>query len=347
MILSPDIGFAGVVERFWHLLHSRSKGTKEISQLRSGWCVPKNLQVLQGRGISAVPSGLISFNPVSQPLRSWLMSGCRFATGLLTVSLFFVNGVLAQTTNADSNATPILGDVPRFHLEGSSNGLLDAVVQGRNLAKQLVEVRPSEALTNTGTLQIRSGQGKERKASLTIQTVVGTKGWSNTYSAILYLDKDRFSYVLIVGHLLEQAGSYHLTEETVAGRVEKELSPDKTMVPFAGSDFWLCDLGLEFFHWPDQKIIKKEFSRGRGCMVLESTNPNPTNGYSKVDCWIDEESYGIVHAEAFDPKGKKLKEFDPKSFKKVNGQWQLQDMEIQNVQTGSRTTIRFDLHDTK
>ena len=104
-------------------------------------------------------------------------------------------------------------------------------------------------------------------------------------------------------------------------------------------------MGLEFFHWPEQKILKHEVKRSRGCSVLESTNPNPsTNGYSRVVSWIDEESGGIIHAEAYDFKNKLLKEFDPKSFKKVNGQWELQEMEIRNVQTGSRARIEFDLN---
>jgi hypothetical protein len=112
----------------------------------------------------------------------------------------------------------------------------------------------------------------------------------------------------------------------------------------ASSDFWLCDLGLEFFHWPQQKILKHEMRHGRSCKVLESTNPNPSpNGYSRVMSWIDNETLGIVQAEAYDAKGKLLKEFSPKSFKKVNGQWQLQEMEIRNDQTGSRTRLEFDL----
>ena len=48
-------------------------------------------------------------------------------------------------------------------------------------------------------------------------------------------------------------------------------------------------------------------------------------------------------AEAYDAKGKLLKEFDVKSLKKVNGQWQVEEMEICNVQTGSRTRLEFDL----
>lgn len=116
------------------------------------------------------------------------------------------------------------------------------------------------------------------------------------------------------------------------------------MIPFANSDFWVADLGLEFFHWPAQKVLKHEMRRGQACEVLESMNPEPsTNGYSRVVSWIDNDTGGIVHAEAFDAKGKLLKEFNPKEFKKVNGQWQLQEMEIRNVQTGSRTRLEFNL----
>jgi hypothetical protein len=116
------------------------------------------------------------------------------------------------------------------------------------------------------------------------------------------------------------------------------------MIPFANSDFWVCDLGLEFFHWPQQKVLKREIKRSRGCTVLESTNPDPsTNGYSRVVSWIDDESGGIVQAEAYDFNGKLLKEFMPKSFKKVNGQWEVGTMQMENVQTGSRTRLEFDL----
>ena len=90
--------------------------------------------------------------------------------------------------------------------------------------------------------------------------------------------------------------------------------------------------------------MKHEMRRGRPCKVLESMNPNPsTNGYLRVVSWIDNETLGIVHAEACDTDGRLLKEFDPRSFKKVDGQWELQDMEIRNVQTGSRTRLEFDL----
>ena len=123
-----------------------------------------------------------------------------------------------------------------------------------------------------------------------------------------------------------------------------DISANEITSPFAESDFWICDLGLEFLHWPGQKILRGDTARGRLCKVLESTNPNPsTNGYSRVLSWIDNETLGIVEAEAYDAEGKKLKEFYPKDIKKVDGQWQVGSMEIDNVQTGSRTRLEFDL----
>jgi hypothetical protein len=119
---------------------------------------------------------------------------------------------------------------------------------------------------------------------------------------------------------------------------------DETITPFASSDFWVGDLGLEFLHWPKQAILRGDTARGRLCKVLESTNPDPsTNGYSRVLCWIDNEAVGIVEAKAYDAQNKLLKEFYPKDIKKVNGQWQVGSMEIDNVQTRSRSRLEFDL----
>ncbi len=124
------------------------------------------------------------------------------------------------------------------------------------------------------------------------------------------------------------------------------IFPGKTDEPFAHSDFLIGDLGLEFFHWPQQKVLRKEFHRQCACTVLESTNPNPTtNSYSRVVSWIDEESLGIVEAYAYDINGKPLKNFYPKSFEKdkVNGQYQVQSMVMENLQTKSKTWLEFDL----
>ena len=158
----------------------------------------------------------------------------------------------------------------------------------------------------------------------------------------------------IVSHFESQNNSYLLgtyggdsleepAQHSIQG-VERNISVSNLTNAFSNSDFWLCDLGLEFFHWPQQKVLKKEIHRSCGCTVLESTNPSPTaNGYSRVVSWIDNDSLGIVEAYAYDSKNKLLKDFYPKDIKKVNGQWQVQTLVMENVQTGSRSRLEFDL----
>jgi hypothetical protein len=214
-----------------------------------------------------------------------------------------------------------------------TNNPSDARIQGRQLARQLCEMRPAENSTNTGTLQIRYGNGIRAGISVKFRTIVTATNWLVIYETT----SEAYRVKLIVIHSDDQPNRYQFRES--------DLPENEIMAPFAGSDFWIADLGLDFFHWPEQKILKHEMRRGRACQVLESTNPDPTPaGYSRVVSWIDNETLGIVQAEAYDAKGELLKEFYPKSFKKVNGQWELQEMEIRNDQTGSRTRLEFDLN---
>jgi len=244
--------------------------------------------------------------------------------------LFFAVGVTAETTN----------------------DLSDAKIQGRHLARQLYEARPAGNFTNTGVMIIRDAKGNRMEFSLTCEIITTPTNWMSIYETAKTNSNGFASGTrLKIVHTDNQSDHYTWNNSysadsfpVASGMGEMKWSGTQWTHPFPGGDFWAVDLGLEFFHWPEQKILKSEMRRSRPCQVLESTNPNPsTNGYSRVVSWIDNESNGIVHAEAYDANGKLLKEFDPKSFKKVNGQWELQDMEIRNVQTGSRTRLEFDL----
>jgi hypothetical protein len=273
--------------------------------------------------------GLDIFWTIQPTVLPWATFG-RASGALVAVILFFVFGAAAAATN----------------------DLSDAEIQGRHLAQQLCEAQPAENFTNTGVLQIRDGKGKTSKIPIKFETIVTTTNWSSIYELSPRDFVTNTPIKLVVLHGSSNSNHYRLTFY-FGGNPERQWTKDRSdfvvIFPFAG-DFWVADLGLEFFHWPEQKILKHEMRRGRACKVLESTNPNLTSTnpvppicYSRVVSWIDNESGGIVHAEAYDAQNKLLKEFDPKSFKKVNGQWELQEMEIRNVQTGSRTRLDFDL----
>ncbi|HXR05062.1 MAG TPA: outer membrane lipoprotein-sorting protein [Verrucomicrobiae bacterium] len=230
----------------------------------------------------------------------------------------------------------------------TTNTLSDAEIQGRQLAQQLCDAPPAESLTNTGVLKIRDKEGKRREIPVKCEVIVTAINWRSVYETTGMTSNQA---VLAVIHTPNTPNKYYKYDFLPGDKADlwpsikaRPLSANELMAPFAASDFWLCDLGLEFFHWPGQKVLKKEFRRNCSCMVLESTNPiAAANGYARVDSWIDEESGGIVMANAYDANGKLLKEFYPKDVKKVKGQWQVQSMEIDNVQTGSRTRLEFDL----
>jgi len=268
--------------------------------------------------------GLNFLGTIQPTVLPWATIG-RASGALVAMILFFTVGAAAETTN----------------------DLSDAQIQGRKLAQQLCKAQPADNFTNTGVLQIRDGAGKTSKIPIKFETIVTTTNWSSIYelSPRDFVTNAPVPIKLVVLHDSSNSNQYRLTfcfGGDPGRRWTKDRSDIVVILSFAG-DFWVADLGLEFFHWPEQKILKREMRRGRACKVLESTNPNPsTNGYSRVVSWIDNESGGIVQAEAYDFKNKLLKEFAPKSFKKVNGQWELQEMEIRNVQTGSRTRLEFD-----
>ena len=119
------------------------------------------------------------------------------------------------------------------------------------------------------------------------------------------------------------------------------LNGEQATIPFAGTDFWLSDLGLDFLHWPKQRLIrydKPAMRNTRPCKVLESLNPNlAEKNYARVVSWIDAEYGGVIAADAYDSKGKKFKIFSLKSFKKG----QVTGMQIRNEKTDTKTYLEL------
>ncbi len=215
----------------------------------------------------------------------------------------------------------------------------EAAEQGRALAAELLRLRPEENSSTTGILKIRDPGGSERDVPVKFDVILTATNWLSAYQTTNAGTAGGLK--LTVAHCDASANRYQVQR---GASPAIELKGNETMVPFADSDFWICDLGLEFLHWPEQTLLRKEMRRGQSCKVLQSVNPVPAAGaYRRVVSWIDVESSGIVHADAYDFQDKLLKQFDPKEFRKVNGQWQLEEMEIRSRQSRTRTRIEFQL----
>lgn len=227
-------------------------------------------------------------------------------------------------------AVMLAGLLAREAFAGTTND----PVAGRELAQQLRSLRPEAGFTNTGKLLIRASKKQRWEVNYTCRVVVTDTNWTSYYSA------SRGTNALPGFSVEHRDGKPNVYRDDTA----KLLKAEQTAVSFGGSDFWLADLGLEFFHWPEQRVLKWEMKRSFGCKVLESRNPDPAaGGYSRVVSWIHDETGGLIQAEAYDARGKLLKEFRPTETQKVNGRRELKEMEIENVQTGSTTKLVFDL----
>jgi hypothetical protein len=209
-----------------------------------------------------------------------------------------------------------------------------ATKEGKALVDEMLTTKP-DASSTSGIMSIRASK-KFTQVPIKFQTVVTPTNWVSVYEAKMSNRVERISIL----HNAAQPSVYFSGDTGNSA----PLNQEGILKPFADSDFSIADLGLEFLHWPDQRLLQKEMKRSRSCRVLESINPHPVaGGYARVKSWVDAESHGILYAEAYDASGKELKEFLPKDFDKVDGQWQLHEMQISTVPSGSRTTVKFDL----
>ena len=208
--------------------------------------------------------------------------------------------------------------------------------EGRELAAKLRDAAPEGNSSFSGVFEITSKDDTMRIVPITSDIAVNSTNWVVTYRSVP--TNGTPSETLTITHAAGQPSQYQYRSGSA------QSGPPPLYQAFAGSDFSLIDLGLEFFHWPKQRRLKHEMRNSRSCHVLESIHPNPSDsGYARVLSWVDIETGGIVRAEAYDRAGKMVKEFKVDRFRKVEGRWQLESMKIRSRATGQETELKFDL----
>ena len=217
-------------------------------------------------------------------------------------------------------------------------------VGGQSLAQRLRSAMPEEASEIRGTLII--GPGKHaRQVPVVCRVILHDGTWETDYdtAATACSGAER----LMIIHRPNAPNEYLYAKAAAPDAAlppPAPLAPADADIPLAGSDFSLADLGLEFLHWPDQREFPDETRLDRACYVLESRNPQGS-GITRVRSYFDKESGGLLIAEAFDAGGQAAKKFSlhGSSFKKVNGHYRLEKMEISNRKTRSQTELKFDI----
>lgn len=221
-----------------------------------------------------------------------------------------------------------------------------AIEEGQTLAAELRAAYPPDRFEVRGQIRIRHEDGRRTSLPFRHEVIPGLSSWQLVYHTMP-------SPATPAQHLVVRLSPDQPPRYTVSGRLDdagRELEPviltgDQAMIPFAGSDFWLADLGLDFLHWPEQRIDRSTrltMRKGRSCKVLESINTRPgAAGYTRVRAWVDNETGAIIIAEAYGPDNRRMKEFEIGGFTRIDGRWELKNMEMRNLRDDTRTVLEF------
>lgn len=220
---------------------------------------------------------------------------------------------------------------------------------GQKIAEELRITAPTQNSEIRAVLKVRSAKQEiTNNVAVVCKVIVRPDHWESIYETIP--TPKMAAEQLVVRHFPDKPNEY-LYARASAPRTPvpkpETLKAEDAHFPFAESDFSLVDLGLDFLHWPVQRRLADDKKLDRSCYVLESAKP--AGPITHLKSWIDKESVekgspGILVAEAYDAKDKLVKKFSlgGTSFRKVNGQWQVQRMEIYDYTRSSRTTLEFD-----
>jgi hypothetical protein len=240
------------------------------------------------------------------------------------------------------SAAAVFGAVPKKRAQQEK--------EGQVLALRLLSMAPKEEFDGKAMLKRLDAKGRmlpDLHANFQAYRPDPTRPgeWIQYYEAVNLNPGAQDVSRLVIFRKSGMAGEYAvLTKKHPRISTAPRFRGNASMKSFAGSDFWLADFGFDFFNWKDQRVVEEGMHRSQWCLIMESRNPKPQPGaYSLVKSWIDKDTLGLVQANAYDHADKLLKVFKPKSFKKIKGQWHLEEMEIRNTQTRTRTTVTFDL----
>lgn len=227
-----------------------------------------------------------------------------------------------------------------------SKGMLaDPIQDGQSLAAELRALQIGIPGDISATLKIRKSGGERVQRQVQKQSIQTEQGWNDLFSVAT--DDQSNTEWLLIRHRNGESPSYQMANSESIPMSNEDYQPlvkDAVMTPVGGSDFWVADLGLDFLHWPDQRIVPSRITMRKGvaCKVLESARPTQSeNGYYKVRSWISSEYGGVVYAEAFDTAGQKIKIFEVNDVEKIDGQWYLKELRIRNLRDRSTSTLEF------
>lgn len=132
-----------------------------------------------------------------------------------------------------------------------------------------------------------------------------------------------------------------------ASRKVKRIPASGKKNRFMGTDFAHEDMRPEALARHAYTLVRSEVVEGHDTFVIEARPATPDlardSGYGFRTLWIRKDTYVTVKIDYYDKAGRRLKVLTPREYVNVLGSaWRANEMEMHDVQAGSRTIMRVE-----
>lgn len=200
------------------------------------------------------------------------------------------------------------------------------------LMNNLMARLPSKPISLSGDLITTPETGKTSRLTISIQLrypreatyTIGDAFGKPLEQLTVLRDKTRVSFLYLTGDPMRGAPAPSLDQRIQDTAVS-----------------WM-DLTLGFLWWNGGQIIGEEENRGQPCYVLDRHAPvGGMAPYASVRIWVDKRVSMLLQAHGYDKLANLTRRMSVKSFKKINHDWMIKDLEVEDLSLQSTTVLRI------
>lgn len=200
------------------------------------------------------------------------------------------------------------------------------------LMSNLMARLPSKPISLSGDLVTTPDEGKKTRLTISIQLRYPREA--------TYTIGDAFGKPLEQLTVLRDNGRVsflYLTGEPMRGAPAPALDQ-----PIQNTALSWMDLTLGFLWWNGGQIIGQEENRGQPCYVLDRHAPiGGMEPYASVRIWVDKRVSMLLQTQGYDKLANLTRRLAVKSFKKINHEWMIKDLEVEDLSRQATTILRI------
>jgi hypothetical protein len=155
-----------------------------------------------------------------------------------------------------------------------------------------------------------------------------------------YLIRDAFGETLEQMTVLRQSNQPPRLGYAAGPDLTPQPAPELPAPLRATAMSW-ADLTLDFLWWRDGTVAGRQEVRGQPCYVVDLRPPaGGRPPYARVRLWIDTRACVMLQAEGYTAAGERLRRLTVKSVKRLDDQWMIKDLEVEQFPQTVRTRLR-------